>query len=96
MTAQTIARVGGGKMPTRCSKDSRKRPPMRHAATTSRQVYLSVRNVAVRTDVAPRTVKRWIAAGILPATRLPSPKGLGQLRIRSVDLEVMLARGTQS
>jgi excisionase family DNA binding protein len=57
---------------------------------------LSVREVAIRTSVAPRTVKRWIAAGILPAIRLPSPKGLGQLRIRLSDLEVMLARGTQS
>jgi hypothetical protein len=52
--------------------------------------------VAIRTSVAPRTVKRWIAAGILPATRLPSPKGLGQLRVRLVDFEVMMARGTQS
>ena len=69
---------------------------MRRAVPASGQVYLSVREVAIRTSVAPRTVKRWIAAGLLPATRLPSPKGLGQLRIRLSDLEVMMARGTQS
>jgi excisionase family DNA binding protein len=57
---------------------------------------LSVGKVATRTDVHPRTVKRWIAAGLLPATRLPSPKGLGRLRIRLSDLEVLLARGIQS
>ncbi len=60
------------------------------------QVYLSVREVAIRTSVAPRTVKRWISAGILPATRLPSPKGLGHLRIRLSELEVLMARGSQS
>lgn len=69
---------------------------MRRPALASGPVYLSVREVAIRTSVAPRTVKRWIAAGILPATRLPSPKGLGQLRIRLVDFEVMMSRGTQS
>jgi excisionase family DNA binding protein len=68
---------------------------MRHVAPPSGQVYLSVREVATRTSLAPRTVKRWISAGILPATRLPSPKGLGQLRIKVVDLEVMLVRGAK-
>jgi len=57
------------------------------------RVYLSVREVATRTSVAPRTVKRWIASGLLPATRLPSPKSLGHLRIRLSDLEVLMARG---
>jgi excisionase family DNA binding protein len=69
---------------------------MRRPAPASGPVYLSVREVAIRTSVAPRTVKRWIAAGILPATRLPSPKGLGQLRIRLSDFEVMMVRGAQS
>jgi excisionase family DNA binding protein len=69
---------------------------MRHGTPRSGQVYLSVRKVATRTDVDPRTVKRWIASGLLPATRLPSPKGLGQLRIKVSDLEVLLAGGTQS
>lgn len=57
--------------------------------------YLSVREVACRTSVTPRTVKRWIAGGHLPTTRLPSPKGLGQLRIRLSDVEVLMMRGTQ-
>jgi excisionase family DNA binding protein len=69
---------------------------MRRPAPASGQVYLSVREVAIRTSVAPRTVKRWIAAGILPATRLPSRKGLGQLRVRLLDVEVMMVRGTLS
>ena len=69
---------------------------MRPPAPTSGQVYLSVRGLAFRADVAPRTVKRWIAAGILPATRLPSPKGLGQLRVRLLDFELMMMRGTKS
>jgi excisionase family DNA binding protein len=68
---------------------------MRRPAPASGQVYLSVREAAIRTGVAPRTVKRWISAGILPATRLPSPKGFGQLRIRLLDLEVMMVRGAQ-
>ena len=69
---------------------------MRLTAPPSGQLYLSVREAAIRIGVAPRTVKRWISAGLLPATRLPSPKGLGQLRIRLSDLEVMMARGIQS
>jgi excisionase family DNA binding protein len=69
---------------------------MRRPRPASGPAYLSVREVATRMSVAPRTVKRWIAAGFLPATRLPSPKGLGQLRIRLLDIEVMMLRGTQS
>jgi len=69
---------------------------MRRGASLFGQVYLSVRDVANRTRVAPRTVKRWISGGLLPATRLPSPKGLGHLRIKVSDLEVLLAGGAQS
>jgi excisionase family DNA binding protein len=69
---------------------------MRSHAPPSGPVYLSVREIAIRVSVSPRTVKRWIATGRLPATRLPSPKGLGQLRIRLLDLEVMMVRGAQS
>jgi excisionase family DNA binding protein len=69
---------------------------MRHASPRSGQVYLSVREAAIRPGVAPRTVKRWISAGLLPAIRLPSPKGRGHLRIRLSDVESLLARGTQS
>ena len=68
---------------------------MQRVTPASGQIYLSVREVATRTSVAPRTVKRWISAGILPATRLPSPKGLGQLRIKVLDLEVMMVRGAK-
>jgi len=66
---------------------------MRSVAPPSGRVYLSVREVAIRVSVSPRTVKRWIAAGLLSATRLPSPKGLGKLRIRLSDIEVLMARG---
>jgi excisionase family DNA binding protein len=66
---------------------------MRSHAPPSGRVYLSVRQVAIRVSVSPRTVKRWIAAGLLPATRLPSPKRLGQLRIRLSDIEVLMVRG---
>jgi excisionase family DNA binding protein len=66
---------------------------MRSVAPPSGRVYLSVREIAIRVSVSPRTVKRWIAAGLLPATRLPSPKGLGQLRIRLSDIEVLMVRG---
>jgi excisionase family DNA binding protein len=69
---------------------------MQRPAAASGPAYLSVREVATRMSVAPRTVKRWISAGILPASRLPSPKGIGHLRIRLSDLEVMVTRGHQS
>lgn len=74
----------------------RRGPLKRCAAAASGQVYLPVREAAARVGVAPRTVKRWISAGMLPAIRLPSPKGRGHLRVQSSDLEVLMARGTQS
>ena len=55
---------------------------------------LSVAKAAARAGVSSRTIKRWIAANLLPATRLPSPRGKGHLRVRIGDLEVLLARGT--
>ncbi len=78
------------------SARSRGGPPKRYAGATSGQVYLSVREAAIRTGVTTRTIKRWIAAGFLPANRLPSPKGRGHLRIRVSDLEILVARGSQS
>jgi excisionase family DNA binding protein len=57
-------------------------------------VWLSVARSAARVGVTPRTVKRWIRAGLLAATRLPSPMGKGHLRIRLGDLEALMARGT--
>ncbi len=57
-------------------------------------VWLSPLAAATRVGVSDRTIKRWIAASILPATRLPSPKGMGRLRIRLSDLECLIAGGT--
>jgi excisionase family DNA binding protein len=59
-------------------------------------LWLSPKAAAARIGVNVRTIKRWIAASILPATRLPSPKGLGHLRIRLSDLECLMASGTLS
>lgn len=55
-------------------------------------VWLSVAQAAARASVSKRHLKRFIP-GELPATRLPSPKGRGHLRIRLGDLEAFLARG---
>jgi excisionase family DNA binding protein len=55
--------------------------------------WLSVAKAADRAGVHPRTVKNWIKKGYLPATRLPSPKGKGHLRIRLGDLDALVARG---
>ena len=55
--------------------------------------WLSVAKTAGRAGVHPRTVKRWIWSSDLPATRMPSAKGKGHLRIRLGDLEALLARG---
>jgi excisionase family DNA binding protein len=63
---------------------------------TSQQhaVWLSAARAAERVGVHPRTIKRWIQGGNLPATRTPSPKGMGHLRVRLGDLEALMARGT--
>jgi excisionase family DNA binding protein len=57
-------------------------------------VWLSAARAAERVGVHPRTIKNWIRKGYLQATRLPSPKGKGHLRIRLGDLEALVARGT--
>ena len=57
-------------------------------------VWLTIAQAAARASVSTRTVKRWITSGLLPAVRLPSPKGKGHLRVRLNDLEALLARGT--
>lgn len=55
---------------------------------------LKVRVVAERLDVHPRTVKRYIAQGLLAAERLPSPSGRGHLRIDERELaRFMLEQG---
>ncbi len=58
-----------------------------------RVVWLSAAAAAARVGVSVRTVKRWTSAQILPASRLPSPKGMGRLRIRLNDLEALIASG---
>ncbi len=67
-----------------------------HIVRTSQQhaVWLSAARAAERVGVHPRTIKNWIRKGYLQATRLPSPKGKGHLRIRLGDLEALVARGT--
>jgi len=45
--------------------------------------YVSPQELASRWDVEPRTVRNWIAAGILPATRIG-------VKILRVDLRVAL------
>jgi predicted site-specific integrase-resolvase len=57
-------------------------------------VRLSVAHAAERADVSTRTIKRWIEKAYLPASRNPTAKGKGHLRIRLGDLEALLARGT--
>jgi excisionase family DNA binding protein len=59
-------------------------------------VWISVAKAAKRVEYSTRTVKRWITAGTLPATRSPSPKGRGHLRIRLGDLDSLIARGAVS
>jgi len=72
----------------------RARQRARHvSAHADLALRLPVRAVAARAGVSTRTIKRWICAGLLPATRLPSPAGRGHLRIALADLEALLARG---
>jgi|tagenome__1003787_1003787.scaffolds.fasta_scaffold18173997_1 hypothetical protein len=59
-------------------------------------VRLDVNQAAARAGNSTRTIKRWIKAGYLPATRQPSPKGMGHLRVRLGDLESIIAAGAVS
>jgi hypothetical protein len=59
-------------------------------------VRLTIRQAAARAGNSTRTIKRWISAGLLPATRQPSPKRMGHLRVRLGDLESVIARGAVS
>ena len=56
------------------SRSTRSAP---HATNERGPVWLSPLAAAARIGVSDRTIKRWIAASILPATRLPSPQGHG-------------------
>jgi len=58
--------------------------------------WISVGAAAERAGVNPRTIKRWISNGWLSAVRLPSPKGMGQLRVRLGDVDALIARGALS
>jgi transposase len=56
--------------------------------------WISVAHAAKRADVSTRTIKRWIEREYLTASRTPTPKGKGHLRVRLGDLEALLARAT--
>ena len=64
-----------------------------HAHQPHQANLLSVAVAAARVGVCTRTLKSWITRGWLLATRTPSPKGKGHLRIRPGDLDALLARG---
>ncbi len=64
-----------------------------HAHHPQQANLLSAAVAAARVGVCTRTLKSWIARGWLSATRTPSPKGKGHLRIRPGDLDALLARG---
>jgi hypothetical protein len=69
-------------------------PTLTSGSSNQNGVWLSVGVAAARAGNSTRTVKRWIASGLLSATRLPSPKGRGHLRVRLGDLEALIAGGT--
>jgi len=48
-------------------------------------MYLNVQRAALRLGVAPHTVRRWTASGLLPCTRTPG----GHRRIRDEDVEAL-------
>jgi len=48
-------------------------------------MYLNVQRAALRLGVAPHTVRRWTASGLLPCTRTPG----GHRRIRQEDVEAL-------
>jgi hypothetical protein len=62
-------------------------------AGQAQPIWISVTAAAERAGVNPRTIKRWISSGWLSAARLPSPKGMGQLRVRLGDVDALIARG---
>jgi hypothetical protein len=69
--------------------------PVAHAAQ-AQPIWISVAAAAERGGVNPRTIKRWISNGWLSAVRLPSLKGMGQLRVRLGDVDALIARGALS
>lgn len=55
-------------------------------ATTLPDRYLSIPDVCERVGVNERTVRGWIAAGVLPANRI----GKRLIRIRDTDLDAAM------
>lgn len=56
----------------------------------NRPKYLTTAQAAAHCAVSPKTIRRWVAAGRLPAKRTSPGQG-GLLRIRLADLEALLA-----
>jgi excisionase family DNA binding protein len=60
-------------------------------ATETEQALIRPAAVALRLDVSPSTVRRWVNDGLLPAVRLPG----GQIRILASDLERLSSTSVQ-
>ena len=61
-------------------------------ATNSPMRFVTVAHVAGELDVHPSTVRRLVGSGALPAVRLGTGPGRGQLvRVRAADLERFIA-----
>lgn len=58
----------------------------------SAEELLALKEVAARLHCSARSVRRWIAAGLLPAVTLPS----GRIRVRPRAVEAMLSQCGQS
>lgn len=58
----------------------------RRPSRTARPEYVSIDEAAEYLGVVPLTVRRWISAGLLPASRL----GPRMVRIRRDDLDALL------
>lgn len=76
---------------------SKKRPPTGPTPTESdtpeaTATPLTTGDVARRLGTTSTTVRRYVEAGRLPATRLPG----GHYRIHSADLDTMLSQGRTS
>jgi len=61
------------------SRTSRRAPVAIGAAAESN--WISITAAAKRAGVSRKTLRRWIRDGLLYATRLPSPTGMGHLRV---------------
>lgn len=60
------------------------------SATETRPQLLTVEQVARRLQQSPRTIRRKIAAGLIPAIRLNAD--LGPLRVQAEELDELLER----